>query len=80
MSFSWKKDATTRAEWMAQAYRQGVLIAREDDGVSPEEHRKAMWLAVMDTRMVGVPYVEFEAGDNAIYDGPWAAAVEGYLS
>jgi len=80
MSFSWKKDATTRAEWMAQAYRQGVLIAREDDGVSPEEHRKDMWAAVMDTRMVGVPYVSVDEGCDAMYDGPWAAAVEGYLS
>jgi len=80
MSFSWKKDATTRSEWLAQAYRQGVLIAREDEGVSPEEHRKAMWAAVMCTRMVGVPYVSVDDGYDAIYDGPWAAAVEGYLS
>lgn len=80
MSYRWKRDAATRSEWMAQAYRQGVLIARADDGVSPEEHRKAMWAAVMYTRMVGVPYVSVDDGDNAIYDGPWAAVVEGYLA
>jgi len=80
MNYRWRKCTTTRSEWLAQAYRQGVLIGREDEGVSPEEHRKAMWSAVMCTRMVGVPYVSVDDGDDAMYDGPWAAAVEGYLA